>query len=153
MALALSPDLPPEKLENLIVADIAPSPGSVSAEFREYVKLMQRIERSGITTKKDANAILEEYQKVSIPSISMSAILTQPVQDVTIRQFLLTNLLPAPTASPLNFRVPLDVIEHALDGIGDFPYQPGEREWSGRTLFVKGERSKSVPSYSIVLLL
>ena len=56
-----------------------------------------------------------------------------------VRNFLLTNLLPS---KPFKFRNPLGIIEENLNGIGDFPYEPGERVWNGKTLIVKGAKSK-----------
>ena len=69
MALALSPDLPPEVLSHLIVADIAPSKGALSQEFRNYTDAMQRIEQSQVTTRKAANDIIHEVESVG-PSIT-----------------------------------------------------------------------------------
>ena len=51
----------------------------------------------------------------------------------------MTNLLPS---KPFKFRNPLGIIEENLNGIGDFPYEPGERVWNGKTLIVKGAKSK-----------
>lgn len=61
------------------------------------------------------------------------------------RAFLLTNLLPAAHEHhhhPVKFRIPLDIIDRAISNIGDFPYETGERQWSGPTLFIKGSKSK-----------
>lgn len=64
MALALSPELPPGLLSRLIVADIAPSKGALSQEFRNYTDAMQRIEQSQVTTRKAANDIIHEVESV-----------------------------------------------------------------------------------------
>lgn len=61
------------------------------------------------------------------------------------RAFLLTNLLPSAHDHhhhPLKFRVPLDILGRSIPQLGDFPYEPGECEWDGPTLFIKGTRSK-----------
>lgn len=63
-------------------------------------------------------------------------------QDPSIRQFLLTNLHRASSDEPWTFRVPVDTIKRHLAQIGDFPYDVGSRTWDGRTLFVKGAKSK-----------
>ena len=61
------------------------------------------------------------------------------------RAFLLSNLSTSPDKnSPLRFQVPLNIISESLDDIGSFPYESGERQWDGRTLFVKGTKSKYV---------
>lgn len=64
MAMALSPDLPPEILSHLIVADIAPSKGALSLEFRNYTDAMQKIEQLQVTTRKAANDIIQEVESV-----------------------------------------------------------------------------------------
>ena len=64
MALALSPDLPPGILSHLIVADIAPSKGALSSEFRNYTDAMHKIEQLEVTTRKEANDIIHEIEPV-----------------------------------------------------------------------------------------
>jgi len=65
MATALSPELPPNTLSNLIVVDIAPSSAaSLSKEFAGYFEGMRKIEEAQITTRQDAQTILAEYEKV-----------------------------------------------------------------------------------------
>jgi len=52
MATALSPELPPNALSNLIVVDIAPSrASSLSDEFAGYFKGMQEIEDAQVSTR------------------------------------------------------------------------------------------------------
>lgn len=58
-----------------------------------------------------------------------------------VRQFLLTNLEGGPRPHQ-KFRLPLDILERAVQNIGDFPYEPKHRMWEGPTLFVKGAKSK-----------
>ena len=55
-----------------------------------------------------------------------------------MRQFLLTNLERQDASSPWKFRLPLDYLLPAIDEIGKFPYQPGERVYERPTLFLKG---------------
>ena len=65
MATALSQELPPNALSNLIVVDIAPSQASaLSEEFAGYFEGMQRIEDAQVNTRQDAQTILTEYEKV-----------------------------------------------------------------------------------------
>ena len=61
-----------------------------------------------------------------------------------IRQFLLTNLEPGSARKPQGFRIPLDLLDKGIDGIGDFPYDADSHTWNGKTLFVKGAKSKYV---------
>jgi hypothetical protein len=64
MSVALHPDLPESLLSHLIVADVAPSKGGVSAEFKGYVNGMKKIESSRVKSRKEAQDILTEYEKV-----------------------------------------------------------------------------------------
>ena len=66
------------------------------------------------------------------------------LQDPMTRAFLLTNLAPHHGHDPVKFRVPLDIIGDAIPELGHFPYEAGERVWTGPTLFVKGTKSRSV---------
>ncbi|KIO28720.1 hypothetical protein M407DRAFT_22146 [Tulasnella calospora MUT 4182] len=122
MAAALSPELPPEVLSKLILVDISPARGPMGDEARTYLKAMKEIEHKRVKSRKEAD------------------------DDASIRQFLLTNLerfSPA-TSSHQKFRIPLDILDKAIDGIGDFPYEPDHRKWEGKTLFVKGSKSKYI---------
>ncbi|KAF8532296.1 alpha/beta-hydrolase [Gautieria morchelliformis] len=132
MALALSPNLPPGLLARLIVADIAPSKGALSPEFRSYTDAMQRIEKSQITTRKAANDIIQEIES-----------------DPSIRAFLLTNLTSTHGGAPLKFRVPVDTIKRSIDVLGDFPYEPEDGNWNGSTLIIKGAKSRYLNRYNI----
>jgi hypothetical protein len=148
MALALSPDLPPGLLSRLIVADIAPSKGALSPEFRSYTDAMQRIEKSQITTRKGANDIIQEVESVGHENVFLHKS-SHPTcwwlsKDPSIRAFLLTNLTSTHGGAPLTFRVPVDIIKRSLDVIGDFPYEPEDANWDGRTLIIRGAKSKCV---------
>ena len=64
MSVALSPELPSNLLSHLIVADIAPSRGPLSAEFTGYVEAMQKIEESNVKTRQEADRVLRPYEQV-----------------------------------------------------------------------------------------
>jgi hypothetical protein len=64
MAVALSPELPANAVENLIVADIAPSNGALSTEFQGYVEGMNKIEQSKVNSRREAQDILASYEPV-----------------------------------------------------------------------------------------
>ncbi|KAL4262120.1 AB hydrolase superfamily protein [Pleurotus pulmonarius] len=83
MTFALNPALPTSLLSNLIVVDIAPSIGSISDEFMGYIDAMRAIEAEGFQTRKEADALLQKWEK-----------------DPSIRAFLLTNFIPGTTHSP-----------------------------------------------------
>jgi hypothetical protein len=65
--------------------------------------------------------------------------ITGSTQDLSVRQFLLTNLDRASPSDPYHFRIPLPFLQNAIDEIGAFPYTPGERVYEKPSLFLKGE--------------
>ncbi|TFK45823.1 alpha/beta-hydrolase [Heliocybe sulcata] len=130
MAVALHPSLPPMLLSHLVVADIAPSRARLSSEFEAYLRAMYRIETSQLQTKKEAQEILKEIE-----------------QDPMVRAFLLTNL--ASDTPPLRFRIPINILMGCIPEIGSFPYAPGERQWDGKTLFIKGTKSNYINKNNI----
>jgi len=126
-------------LSDLIVVDIAPTRGSISEDFKGYLRAMKRIEEMKVGSRKEADKVLEGDGGIKDPSI---------------RAFLLTNLLPITSSSPhAKFRVPLDLIDASLDDLGDFPFGPpsegGETTWAGPTLMIKGTRSKYINSRNL----
>ncbi|KAJ3562849.1 hypothetical protein NP233_g9322 [Leucocoprinus birnbaumii] len=138
MAIALDPHLEtdPSILENLIAVDIAPVKAKLSTGFRGYLEAMRRIENEKVKTRKEAMAILSEYE-------------TNP----GIQAFLLTNLETASSDRPYaKFRIPIDIIAESASDIGDFSYSPGERTWEGRTLFIKGAKSAYINRHGIPLI-
>jgi hypothetical protein len=145
MSVALSPELHKSLLSHLIIADIAPSRGPLSPEFRNYFKAMCEIESQGIKTRKEAHDILQPYESVRKSEIFLRCSHWEwlMLQDAMIRAFILTNLLP-PNAEGegMKFRIPLDVLVPALSDLGDFPYEPSQRHWHGPTLVIKGSKSK-----------
>lgn len=133
MSAALQPDLPENLISKLIVADMTPAKGPISDSFRVYLQGMQEVEKSKVKDRKAADKILQSYE-----------------EDYGIRQFLLTNLLPTTIDEPYHkFRLPLSIIEDSIPAIGDFPYAPGERQWPGRALFIKGEKSKYINRHNV----
>jgi len=79
MAFALNPELPPDILANLVIADIAPSKGDLSVEFRGYIEGMKKIEASStVFTRIDAQNILAQYEKVFSEKLVCRIYLTQP---------------------------------------------------------------------------
>ncbi|KAI0076192.1 alpha/beta-hydrolase [Panus rudis PR-1116 ss-1] len=124
MAVALNPDLPKDILSKLIVVDMSPAKGPMSPEFQSYIEAMKKIEQSQVTSRQQAQKILMPYES-----------------DPSIRAFLLTNLNTHHAHAPLHFKIPVDIIGKAIPEIGSFPYEPGERTWEGKSLFIKGTRS------------
>jgi len=135
MTVALSSETPTDLLKDLIVSDIAPVRAKVSADHALHIQGMERIEASNISSRKEANEILEEYEK-----------------DPSVRSFILTNLNTNSLGSPLKFKVPIDIVKEGRPEIESFPYAPGERAWNGHTLFVKGTKSKFINRYNKPLI-
>lgn len=138
MAIALDPhlDTHTDILENLIVVDIAPVKAKMSADFSAYLEAMRRIEGEKVRTRKEAVAILSEYEK-----------------NPAIQAFLLTNLETASSQHPYaKFQIPIDLIHKSAPDIGDFSHSPGERTWKGRTLFIKGLKSAYINRHGIPLI-
>ncbi|KAF8298188.1 alpha/beta-hydrolase [Clavulina sp. PMI_390] len=124
--LALDPSLPSNTLSSLVIADITPLRFGLSTDFAQYLDAMQEIERQGVKDQKGAMAIME--------------------QRGLIQHFLLTNLGgPSPGSNVRKFRIPLDIHSDNLPNAGDFPYAPGEAKYEGRTMVVRGSKSKYVP--------
>ena len=151
MTVALSPDLSQDILRDLIIADIAPARADLASEFQGYVQGMTEIEKAGLASRQEAQEVLKPYESVcaTCPGLSTCWLL-MCMKDAMTRAFLLPNL--DPHAHPVKFRVPLDIIGPAIKDIGWFPYAPGERVWEGRTLFIKGTKSKYINRHNIPLL-
>ncbi|KAJ7506598.1 Alpha/Beta hydrolase protein, partial [Mycena galericulata] len=131
MTVALS-SLPASTLSKLIVVDIAPARGELSDEFKSYISAMKKIEAAKVSNRKEANQILQEYEK-----------------NPDVRAFLLTNLIQHPNGS--HFRIPVDLIGDSIGELGSFPFNPEETQWKGETLFIKGSKSKYINRHNIPL--
>lgn len=112
------------RIGSLIPVDNAPVDAALKSDFSKYMQGMRKVEESGVKTMKEADQILQRYEE-SLP----------------IRQFLLTNLMKGEDGTQ-KFKVPLNYLTPALNGLGDFPYRdPDETRWEGPTLFVRGLKS------------
>ncbi|KWU42475.1 alpha/beta-hydrolase [Rhodotorula sp. JG-1b] len=132
MALALGGCEPVSKL---VVVDISPAVGKISPEFQAYINAMHQIQDAKVQSRKEADDLLQE---------------TEP--DLSVRQFLLTNLDRASPSDPYHFRIPLPFLQNAIDEIGAFPYTPGERVYEKPSLFLKGSKSKYINSRNIPVI-
>ncbi|KAL1739733.1 Alpha/Beta hydrolase protein [Schizophyllum fasciatum] len=132
MSVALDPDLPEGLLENLIVEDIAPSKGALSTEFQGYIQGMKAVEEAKVKSRKEARDILSQWEK-----------------DPSVLQFLLTNLEVPPLVEHGHFKIPLHILEEYMDSLGDFPYDHTKRQYHGKTLFIKGAKSKYINKNNI----
>jgi len=141
MTLALHPETPVGALTDLIVSDIAPIRAKASKDTIRHIEGMEQIEASGVTNRKDAGKILEDYETVILTFLPFCSLaLTIRYKDPSIRAFLLTNV--DINTSPLKLKIPVDILREDRPEIESFPWVPGERTFNGNTLFVKGEKSK-----------
>lgn len=125
MTLALrSPSL----VRTLVSVDNAPVDATLRGHFSQYVQGLQSVEDAKVTNQIEADHILQMYEK-----------------DLSIRQFLLTNLVRTDGMKYLRFRIPIKILGASLAHMGDFPYKnPEEVRYNGPTLFLRGSRSHYV---------
>jgi pimeloyl-ACP methyl ester carboxylesterase len=65
MAYALSEAaMQEDRLEKLVVVDIAPSVGKIGQEFFEYVQAMKDVNEAGLSSRKEAQAALSKVESV-----------------------------------------------------------------------------------------
>ncbi|KAI8922845.1 Alpha/Beta hydrolase protein [Entophlyctis helioformis] len=126
MHLALSPGN--EWIDNLIVVDMAPVAQTATHTdvFKEYILAMQRVDAAGVKSSTQADAILKQ----SIPELS-------------VRQFILTNLKIQPDGT-YKFRVNLEALARGLRGLWTFDFDPSVNTFDRPTLFIAGGNSKYV---------
>ncbi|KIM57421.1 hypothetical protein SCLCIDRAFT_28884 [Scleroderma citrinum Foug A] len=133
MTLALHPEAPVGTLTDLIVSDIAPVRAKASEDTIRHIEGMEQIEASGVTNRKDAARILEDYE-----------------MDPSIRAFLLTNV--DMNTSSLRLKIPVDILKEDRPEIESFPWVPGERTFNGKSLFVKGGKSKYINRHNVPVI-
>ena len=113
------------------IVDMAPvsQPSKSTSLFVHYVRAMKQMTEHGpIASKKEADEMLSR----SIPELS-------------IRQFLLTNLKPGPFG--YHWRINLPVLEDSLSDLWSFPYEPnGFRTHNRPVLFIAGGKSHYITS-------
>lgn len=118
----------PGLLRALIPVDNAPVDANLKGDFRKYLEGMREIEEAGVRKQAEADQILKKYEDL-----------------VSIRQFLMTNLVKGPQSSSLTLRIPTKTLMLSLGNMGDFPFKnPDETQYKGPTLFVRGTRSHYV---------
>lgn len=78
MALALHPELPSNLLTDLIVSDIAPVRAKVSQDTVQHIRAMEIIQAGNISTRKEADEIMSEYEQVPLTALATFRILMMP---------------------------------------------------------------------------
>jgi esterase len=114
----------PERVENLVVVDIAPV--AVGQDHVPYIRAMQSVDLEGMTRRERASEMLSD----AIP-------------DAGIRQFLLQNL--ERDNGGFRWRLNLPALAANMSLLHDFPLETGEERYLGPALFVRGEKSDYVP--------
>ncbi len=121
MALAL---MHPERVERLMVVDIAPVTYDHSQEHGGIIRAMQAVDLASVNSRDDAEQQLEES-------------ITAPM----VRQFLLTNLQRQ--GNGWSWRIPLETLADQLPVIQSWP-EALDGTWDGPVCFVYGGNSSYV---------
>lgn len=121
----------PELVERLIAVDISPAKTTTTSNISSYVAAMKSVNIPDKMSLSQARKLADEQ-------------LSRAVQDMTQRQFLLTNLVEVD--GRFQWRVNLDALAENLDEIMNFP--PQQEPYSGPALFLLGGNSHYVcPSH------
>lgn len=132
MAVALrQPDL----ISRVIAVDNAPIEATLASGFGSYMRAMKHIESAKVKKQSQADEILAQYEK-----------------DIAVRQFLLTNATKVKGEEHIQWRIPVSILQSALDRMGSFPYHPDKIRCVKPALFVRGTRSHYVPDEVIPII-
>ncbi|QSS50297.1 abhydrolase domain-containing protein [Histoplasma capsulatum var. duboisii H88] len=126
----------PKLVSSFVAVDNAPISATLGNQFAKYVKGMQEIERANFTKQSDADRILQQYE-----------------ESLTIRQFLLTNLIRSKEDNTLKFRVPVQLLGQSLDELAGFPFNTSNNtKFEGPSLFIRGTRSHYVQDQTLPII-
>ena len=120
----------PEKVTQLIIADIAPK--AYPPHHQQILNGLASLDFSQITSRKEADQALSLH-----------------VKDTGTRQFLLKNIYRV-TPTQLGLRLNIDVLKEANNQIGTSLSQ--EMQYPGKTLFLKGQNSGYIETGDELLL-
>ncbi|KAJ2340037.1 hypothetical protein GGF43_006500 [Coemansia sp. RSA 2618] len=135
----------PDLVSQLIVDDIAPMRLDMAHDFAAYVEKLKYIERMDIKSQSQADAMLQEVEP-----------------DISVRQFLLTNMKKDRETGAYRSRIPLQLLGDSLQSVMDWDVEG--KSYEGPTLFIGGERSlhirekafpcmkKCFPNYELEML-
>lgn len=121
----------PEKIDKLIIADIAPK--TYQHSFDNYIEALKALPLDKISSRKQADEIL-----------------ANAITDQAYRQFLLQNLVLK--EGRYSWRVNLDIFQSNAANIIAFPDSKHLSPFTGNTLFIAGEQSNFVKQGDIDLL-
>lgn len=131
----------PDKYSGLVPVDNAPVDAALKSDFTIYVQAMKEVEDqlgNKIQKQSDADQILAKYEP-----------------DMSIRQFLLTNLVRSRhgDAPRYHWRIPLSTLAKSLPDLADFPFKdPEQHRYKGPTLVVRGTRSHYVADETLPVI-
>jgi len=120
----------PERVERLVVADIAPRPSG--HEHAALLAALRALPAAALASRRAADAALAAH-----------------LPDPALRQFLLQNLVPG---SEPRWRVDLAAIAAALPDLAGFDPPPAGARYPGPALFVRGERSDYLSEADLPLI-
>ncbi|XP_007518021.1 protein ABHD11 isoform X2 [Erinaceus europaeus] len=118
----------PELVERLIAVDISPKETTTVSDFPHYMAAMKAIHIPDEVPRSRARKLAEDQ-------------LRPVIQDVSVRQFLLTNLVEVD--GHFLWRVNLEALAQHVDKIMTFPWR--RESYPGPTLFLLGGNSGFVP--------
>ncbi|XP_012584301.1 PREDICTED: alpha/beta hydrolase domain-containing protein 11 [Condylura cristata] len=117
----------PEMVERLIAVDISPVETTSVSDFSTYMAAMKAVSIPDEVPRSSARKLADEQLKPAI-------------QDISVRQFLLTNLVEV--NGRFVWRVNLDALAQHMDKIMAFP--PQQESYPGPALFLLGGNSQFV---------
>lgn len=112
-----------QPVEKLVVVDMSPGVKRLSSDFASYIDSMDEIQKAKLTKRSEADTILKKVEP-----------------DLSIRQFLLTNLKKDEETGIYKFRIPYDILGDSLDNMTAFMDHKAE-PYNGSTLFIAGGKS------------
>lgn len=118
-----------ELVERLIVEDISPVDSKFGLEYLTYIAAMRAVDIPDKVPHSHARKLADEQ-------------LSHVVQDIAVRQFLLTNLVEAD--GRFVWRPNLDALAQHMEKLVAFP--PRQESYPGPTLFLFGENSHFIHS-------
>ncbi|KAI8581707.1 hypothetical protein K450DRAFT_230815 [Umbelopsis ramanniana AG] len=115
-----------QPVEKLVVVDMAPAVKRLSSDFASYIGSMDEIQMAKLTKRSEADTILKKVEP-----------------DLSIRQFLLTNLKKDDDTGIYKFRIPYKTLGESLDNMTAFMDHKME-PYDGPTLFIAGGKSNYI---------
>ncbi|TIA85709.1 hypothetical protein E3P99_03910 [Wallemia hederae] len=115
----------PHLLRRLVIVDITPKSYETRPAFYTMTEGMQAVERAGVRSRRQADAILAKYEPRA-----------------ELRKYLLTNMVYThANDTHMHCKIPVQIINNALTDLGTFPYQNAEKQFSKPTTILKALNS------------